>query len=682
MIKYFLIVIIYFSFSLGLFAQGESDWWYFGVNAGIHFTQDSVDVVYDGALIGTHTNFTQADENGNLLFYTNGSVVYSRNHEVMENGGDIDLGTGLGCITMKIGVNDSVYYLLYLDYIDRLFYKTININANNGLGIVSDAQLLSDSAYYHITATKKANGIDYWVVCRKVIGNKYISYSLTEQGLDTLNIVYSNAGESTYPAIGLFSDGHLRINPQGNLLAFSLANDMSSEYGQGRCELFYFNNVTGKVDERIIKLDDSNVISQNPYHFIPHSTEFSSDGEKMYISGGWVFQCNIALLDSASIIQSMVRFNEADFDYFLIGLQLAKDGRIYIGNPGNPWLSVIHHPNIAGLGAGFSFNGLDHSPVTLNTGNTGRYLPNFESSLFSSGFTVANRCVNTQTQFSLIYDMEYSYVHWDFGDGNTSLLWEPVHVFENTGTYTVNLTTAIGGDTTNKSMDVIIEGMPSVNLGLDGTLVCDGDSLLLDASFYGAYYRWQDNSYQATLNVKEEGEYFVEVKNICGVTSDTIKVVLDKKELNIGEDTLICIQEPLLLQANQTNATAWLWQDGSTLPFYQAENTGQYYVLVTTPCFFINDSISVETEDCAPLIPTIFTPNNDGINDTFEILNLEIIGYKWSLEVYNRWGKQVYYSNHYQNNWKAKDLSDGVYFYILRSLDTPTSYRGSVTVVR
>lgn len=672
-----LIVILYcFSLSLGLAAQGESDWWYFGNQAGLHFISDSVEVVFDGAMAAVYSNTTQSDENGNLLFYSDGGQVYSNNHTLMENG---DGFSGESCISLKVGQNDSIYHLLYsAPYTYGINYKTINILSNNGLGVVSDIQELSELAHFYITATKQANGIDYWIVCREKYGNNYISYALTEDRLDTVNMVYSQAGDIFDPLTGETSPGHLRINPQGNLLAFSLDTEANipGNISSGRCELFYFNNATGQVEERILKLDNSNVNTQYN-RFNPSSTEFSPDGEKMYISGAWVFQCNIALLDSASIVQSMLRFNDYSQLYHLTGLQLAKDGKIYIGNQGFIWLSVIHQPNIAGIGAGFSFNGLDLSP---NSGS--HYLPQLDPSLFSSGFSVSNRCANDTTFFSLIYDMDYQYIHWDFGDGSTSIQWEPMHSYSNPGSYQVELISVIGLDTLVKQMEVIIEEQPSVNLGLDGSLLCDGDSIVLDASFYAGYYSWQDESYQPTYTVSQEGEYYVEVENICGVASDSISIVLDKDELNIGQDTLICIEQPIVLYANQASATEWLWQDGSTLPFYDAESEGDYFVLVNTPCYLLYDSIHVETENCNPIIPNIFTPNNDGINDKFEIHHLNQLGYQWSLEVYNRWGEQVFYSSSYKNKWDGDELSDGVYFYILRSINTLTSYKGTVTILR
>jgi gliding motility-associated-like protein len=64
-------------------------------------------------------------------------------------------------------------------------------------------------------------------------------------------------------------------------------------------------------------------------------------------------------------------------------------------------------------------------------------------------------------------------------------------------------------------------------------------------------------------------------------------------------------------------------------------------------------------------IPNIFTPNNDGFNDFFFIRNLPVSGGA-KLIVSNRWGKQVFTSNNYQNEWDGGNESDGVYYYRLQ----------------
>lgn len=89
--------------------------------------------------------------------------------------------------------------------------------------------------------------------------------------------------------------------------------------------------------------------------------------------------------------------------------------------------------------------------------------------------------------------------------------------------------------------------------------------------------------------------------------------------------------------------------------------------------------------ECPPLIqplqvviPNVFTPNKDGLNDTFKIENLPKNS---QLNVYSRWGNLVYQSNNYNNDWTGDNLSDGVYYYIL-TLSSGNSTKGTVTILR
>jgi len=65
-------------------------------------------------------------------------------------------------------------------------------------------------------------------------------------------------------------------------------------------------------------------------------------------------------------------------------------------------------------------------------------------------------------------------------------------------------------------------------------------------------------------------------------------------------------------------------------------------------------------------VPNIITPNDDQQNQTFQP---RFSCRPASLEVYSRWGQRVYQTDDYRNNWDARGLSNGVYYYLLRDAD-------------
>ena len=89
-------------------------------------------------------------------------------------------------------------------------------------------------------------------------------------------------------------------------------------------------------------------------------------------------------------------------------------------------------------------------------------------------------------------------------------------------------------------------------------------------------------------------------------------------------------------------------------------------------------------------IPNIFTPNGDGYNDYFEIgydtgepindLNKYFLSHK--LVIFNRWGRIVYESTDYHNDWDGGSLPDGTYFYVLdcKGQTQNYNYKGSVMI--
>ena len=93
-------------------------------------------------------------------------------------------------------------------------------------------------------------------------------------------------------------------------------------------------------------------------------------------------------------------------------------------------------------------------------------------------------------------------------------------------------------------------------------------------------------------------------------------------------------------------------------------------------------SNSVDMEFTHPItVPNVFTPNGDGYNQYFFIPKIELYE-DAELNVVDRWGKSVYKSNGYKNDWDGDDLSTGVYYYVLDLKKRNTVIKGIVNIVK
>ncbi|MDD3860178.1 MAG: HYR domain-containing protein [Bacteroidales bacterium] len=127
------------------------------------------------------------------------------------------------------------------------------------------------------------------------------------------------------------------------------------------------------------------------------------------------------------------------------------------------------------------------------------------------------------------------------------------------------------------------------------------------------------------------------------------------------------------------------WTNGSTGRIVADLNAGTHTVTVTDlrgcevtyDVIIESDVIGVEL-----VMNTVFTPNNDGINDHFVISNLEMYPEN-ELVVINRWGNEVYSKKSYDNSWDGSNLTEGTYFYVLKvkMCDEYKTLNGYITIL-
>ncbi|MCF6133026.1 gliding motility-associated C-terminal domain-containing protein, partial [Flavobacterium wongokense] len=165
------------------------------------------------------------------------------------------------------------------------------------------------------------------------------------------------------------------------------------------------------------------------------------------------------------------------------------------------------------------------------------------------------------------------------------------------------------------------------------------------------------------------------------VTSEPMPELIERGNLFCGTN----VPAPTIadLSANVVGTPNIIWYDALTggnaySPTDLLVNGTTYYgaVVSANGCESVRLPVTVDLTVCDIIIPDGFSPNNDGINDTFEIPNLAIQYPNFKIEIFNRYGNLVYKGNINVPNWDGtttvgginlgdKLLPTGVYFYIL-----------------
>lgn len=210
---------------------------------------------------------------------------------------------------------------------------------------------------------------------------------------------------------------------------------------------------------------------------------------------------------------------------------------------------------------------------------------------------------------------------------------------------------------------------PVVNLGSD-TILCEPDTVVLNAFNQNASYAWNNGTIQPDLQVTSAGVYSVSVELNGCVKTDEINIqYINNKLLSLGNDTTLCIGEIITIGSNVLNSN-YLWNTGQITPSIIASDSGLYSLEITNVCGSANDSIYLDKEDCncEVSIPNIFTPNGDGINDALSpMVTCELKSFQ--LSIYNRWGDKVFESNNPNIQWDGRvhgrNAQNGAYTYLL-----------------
>ncbi len=212
-------------------------------------------------------------------------------------------------------------------------------------------------------------------------------------------------------------------------------------------------------------------------------------------------------------------------------------------------------------------------------------------------------------------------------------------------------------------------------------LICEGDTLRLtlqhseDADLY-----WTDplpGSWQSPELVMPDmqlwmgGNYgaYAIVQGCEGPKASILVEVAAPPVLDLGGDTAICMDAPLLLQLDENVFSEVSWSTGEQSHQVVIEEFGAYTVIARTDggCV-LTDSLLVDVIDCDPLEATVFTPNGDGVNDSFTLYTRGVVAQQ--VTIFNRWGHVIYLLNKVEDSWDGthhvtrQPEPVGTYYYV------------------
>ncbi len=192
----------------------------------------------------------------------------------------------------------------------------------------------------------------------------------------------------------------------------------------------------------------------------------------------------------------------------------------------------------------------------------------------------------------------------------------------------------------------------------------------------------------------QAGSYWVTLTDSSGCTpKDSVLIVVENGVVAnfTSTTTTSCSGTFVQLQNQSTGATnySWQWPGGSSTATnpsfnYQSADTTIEVTLIASNqncADTLSQTVNIQSSTFNPQsMPNVITPNNDGVNDEFCIP--QAVGFSdcYAIQIFNRWGSEVFTSQNPQDCWQAQNAAAGVYFYVLTIGEQ--NFTGEVTVFK
>lgn len=204
-----------------------------------------------------------------------------------------------------------------------------------------------------------------------------------------------------------------------------------------------------------------------------------------------------------------------------------------------------------------------------------------------------------------------------------------------------------------------------------GNLVWYSNSTLIDSVFTGNQF--------PTFTASQNISYWVRATNQGCVGPVASTTVLVEPNPVVSFSATPTVGAPPLavtftnLSVPDTVGFIWTFGDGDSSslkdPTHTYLNNGTFPVLLTNQSAFgcvDTQSLNIFVSDSVQfIIPNVFTPNGDGVNDLFDV---QVIGaVEFDVVIFNRWGNRIYEWKNFPHYWDGYRYKDGIYYYVVKA---------------
>lgn len=343
-------------------AQGENNIWAFGIGAGLDFSSGKPEF-FQSRSNTAEGCATVCNSAGDLLFYSDGSNVWNRNHEIMDGGSGI-LGNhggsaNRGSATQGVAIipflfDTDKYYMFTVDCTENVYapilpgylrYSLIDMSLNNGLGGVVTKNIVLDQGASEKMVVVKGDDCYLWLLVHMHSSSEFRAYKIDEEGKihpPVSSFVSTYSDEFIAADNKMYMVAEMKVSSDSRLIALSTGRMLQT--GGGSIEVFAFNNRTGEVSSPARIYEAKTFL---------YGLSFSPDNKLLYVgpgegigATGQLLQFDLSPFPSADLIGKSVL--QVGSGRNMAGMRIGPDGKIYIAPQNDSIIRCINNPNVRG----------------------------------------------------------------------------------------------------------------------------------------------------------------------------------------------------------------------------------------------------------------------------------------------------------------------------------------------